>query len=29
MKYNLDSIRNFSLLNDIKTMFRTVGAVLK
>lgn len=29
MKYNLDSIRSFSLLNDIKTMFRTVGAVLK
>jgi lipopolysaccharide/colanic/teichoic acid biosynthesis glycosyltransferase len=29
MKYNLDSIRNFSLWNDIKTMFATVGAVLK
>lgn len=29
MKYNLQSIRDFSLLNDIRTMFRTVGAVLK
>jgi lipopolysaccharide/colanic/teichoic acid biosynthesis glycosyltransferase len=29
MKYNLNSIRNFSLWNDIKTMFATVGAVLK
>jgi lipopolysaccharide/colanic/teichoic acid biosynthesis glycosyltransferase len=29
MKYNLQSIRDFSLLNDLKTMFATVGAVLK
>ena len=29
MKYNLQSIREFSLLNDLKTMFATVGAVLK
>lgn len=29
MKYNLNSIRNFSLLSDLKTMFATVGAVLK
>lgn len=29
MKYNLQSIRDFSLWNDIRTMFRTVGAVLK
>lgn len=29
MKWNLDSIKNFSLINDIKTMFRTVGAVRK
>ncbi len=29
MKYNLDSLRNFSFISDIKTMFRTVGAVLK
>lgn len=29
MKYNLQSIRDFSLLNDIRTMFRTIGAVLK
>lgn len=29
MKYNLNSIRNFSLLSELKTMFATVGAVLK
>jgi lipopolysaccharide/colanic/teichoic acid biosynthesis glycosyltransferase len=29
MKYNLESLMQFSLLSDIKTMFRTVGAVLK
>ena len=29
MKYNLQSIRDFSLINDLKTMFATVGAVLK
>ena len=29
MKYNLESIMQFSLWLDIKTMFRTVGAVLK
>lgn len=29
MEYNLQSIRNFSLLNDLRTMFATVGAVLK
>lgn len=28
MKYNLDSIRNFSFFGDIATMFRTVFAVL-
>lgn len=28
MKYNLESIRSFSLANDIKTMIRTVLAVL-
>lgn len=28
MKYNLESIKNFSFINDIKTMFRTVFAVL-
>ena len=28
MKYNLDSIRNFSFLGEIATMFRTVFAVL-
>ncbi|MCF0134810.1 MAG: sugar transferase [Lachnospiraceae bacterium] len=28
MKYNLESIRNFSFLNEIRTMFRTVLAVL-
>lgn len=29
MKYNLQSIRDFSLMGEIHTMFRTVGAVLK
>lgn len=29
MKYNLESIMKFSLLGEIKTMFRTVLAVLK
>jgi len=28
MKYNLDSIKNFSFWGDIATMFRTVFAVL-
>ena len=28
MKYNLEELRNFSFLSDIKTMFRTVFAVL-
>ncbi len=28
MKYNLDSIKNFSFFSDIRTMFRTVFAVL-
>ena len=28
MKYNLDSIRNYSFWRDIVTMFRTVLAVL-
>ena len=28
MAYNLQSIRNFSLLGDLKTMVRTVTAVL-
>ena len=28
MKYNLDSIRGFSFLGEVATMFRTVGAVL-
>lgn len=28
MKYNLDSIKNFSFIGEIKTMFRTVFAVL-
>lgn len=27
MKYNLDSIKNFSITNDIKTMIKTVKAV--
>ncbi len=29
MKYNLEAIKNFSFLGDIKTIFRTVFAVLK
>lgn len=29
MKYNLDSIKNFTFLGDIKTMFKTVIALLK
>ena len=29
MEYNLASIKNYSLSNDLKTMFRTVAAVLK
>ena len=29
MKYNLSAIENFSFFSDIKTMFRTVLAVLK
>ena len=29
MKYNLDSLKKFSFLGDIKTMFRTVFAVIK
>ncbi|MBP5598286.1 MAG: sugar transferase [Pseudobutyrivibrio sp.] len=29
MKYNLNSIREFRLLSDIKTMFRTVSAVVR
>ncbi|WP_444644949.1 sugar transferase [Caproiciproducens sp. R1] len=29
MAYNLEYMKNISLLNDIKIMFRTVGAVLK
>ncbi len=29
MKYNLESIKKFSIFSDIKTMFRTVFAVLK
>ena len=28
MKYNLESIKNFSFVGEIKTMFRTVFAVL-
>lgn len=28
MKYNLDSIKNFSILNEIKTMANTIKAVL-
>lgn len=28
MKYNLDSIRKFSILSDISTMFRTIWAVI-
>ena len=29
MKYNLESIKNFNIWNDLKTMFRTVIAVLQ
>ncbi len=29
MKYNLEAIKNFSFIGDIKTMFKTVFAVLK
>lgn len=29
MKYNLESLRQFSLLRELKTMFRTVLAVLR
>ena len=29
MKYNLESLRNFSFWTDIRTMFRTVFAVIK
>ena len=29
MKYNLDALRNFSFLGEIKTMLKTVGAVIK
>lgn len=29
MKYNLDSIKQFSIRSEIKTMFRTIWAVLK
>lgn len=29
MKYNLDALKDFSLLSDIKTIFRTVFAVLE
>jgi len=29
MKYNLEYMKNITLLNDIKIMFQTVGAVLK
>ena len=29
MKYNLDSLKNFSFIADIRTMFRTVFAVIK
>ena len=28
MKWNLKSIEDFSVIGDLKTMFRTVGAVL-
>lgn len=28
MRYNLDALRNFSFFSDIRTMFRTVAAVL-
>lgn len=29
MRYNLESLRSFSLMGELRTMFRTVGAVLK
>ncbi len=29
MKYNLEYMKDITLLNDIKIMFQTVGAVLK
>ena len=29
MKYNLDALRSFSLLGEIKTLLKTVGAVIK
>ncbi|WP_314696627.1 sugar transferase [Mogibacterium timidum] len=29
MRYNLDALRNFSFWGELKTMFRTIGAVLK
>ena len=29
MKYNLQEIKEFSLFSELKTMFQTVGAVLK
>ncbi|WP_455012284.1 sugar transferase [Mogibacterium timidum] len=29
MRYNLDALRNFSFWCELKTMFRTIGAVLK
>ena len=29
MKYNLDALRKFSFLGEIKTMLKTVGAVIK
>lgn len=29
MEYNLDSLRRFSLLEEVKTLFRTVAAVIK
>ena len=29
MKYNLDALRNFSFVGEIKTMLKTVGAVIR
>ena len=29
MKYNLDALRNFSFVGKIKTMLKTVGAVIR
>lgn len=29
MRYNLENLRSFSLMGELRTMFRTVGAVLK